>query len=371
MEGSECIVVDAGSASVKAGYAGEDTPRAVFPSHVPDEPPTGRKPEAMECYSDANRHEYPIQRGLIVDDGWDKMERLLEATFAEELRSSPEGGFSVMLAEAPGTSASAREKLAQILFETFKAPAVCFFNSAALSLFASGRTRGIVLECGAGVSHAVPVFEGFALAHAVRRREAAGADVTAALKQEVDLPWDVLRDLKERLCKVKQRSSLVDFTTDATEEDDDNFEYELPDGTMIKVPPRSQCAPAEVLFEPGNTDDHPPLPDLVVQSIGMCDRDLQADLKASVVLAGGTTMLPGFCSRVKDDLVNAYPEESIRVVPGPNPTGTSCERGYNSQRKHAAWIGGSMFASLDTFKDVRVAKQEWEDDEHIIHRKAF
>ena len=57
------------------------------------------------------------------------------------------------------------------------------------------------------------------------------------------------------------------------------------------------------------------------------------------------------------------------VVPDPQGAG---ERGYNSQRKHGAWIGGSMFASLSTFKCVRITKQEWDDiDESIVHRKCF
>ena len=312
---------------------------------------------------------FPIRRGVVVD--WRKMERLWEHTFAEELRCSPESNFSVMLAEAPGTTAADREKCAQIMFETFKAPALCFFNSAALSLFASGRTRGVVLECGAGVSQAVPVFEGFALAHALRRRDLGGADVTESLAAELakansesqKLPWSLLGDLKERLCRVKQRQLFGDL--DPSEDQQPFVDYELPDGTALSLGLETRIAAAEVLFLKKNAQDAT-LPELVVQAIGMCDRDLQTDFKAAVVLAGGTAMLPGFCARVKDDLNAAFTDDSIRVVPG-----ATAERGYNSQRKHAAWIGGSIFASLETFKQVRVNKQEWEDDEHIIHRKAF
>ena len=224
MEVGDCIVIDAGSASVKAGYSGEDTPRSVFPS-ILDEGGAealsglarsgGRRPESVECHFE-NAAQHPIQHGLVAEGNWEKMERLWDVTFGRELHQYPEGssasggahgGLSVLLAEAPGTPAAARERAAQIMFETFKVPALCFFNSASLSLFASGRTRGVVLESGAGVSHAVPVFEGFALAHAVLRSELAGQDVTSALAANLrrtgsTLGFNVVRDMKEKLCRV-------------------------------------------------------------------------------------------------------------------------------------------------------------------------
>lgn len=394
MDATPCVVIDTGSASVKAGYSGEDIPRTVFPSVLPDEKPvvsegesvpvgisrsSGRKPEAIEWHPGISSY-HPIRRGFVEESSWEKLEQLWDYTFGEELNAYPEGnaangpmmtGTSVLLTETPGMPASSRQRIAQIMFETFKVPALCFFNSSSLSLFASGRTRGIVLECGAGVSHAVPVFEGFALAHAIRRAEIAGSDVTSSLAGELNsqgldrtLNMDVLRDIKERLCFVNGLRASQQTPTLLG----GDIEYELPDGSMVQIAGECRAKAPEILFT--RDAERTPLQQLVVQSIGMCDRDLQTDLRESVVLAGGTTMLPGFCSRIKEELVKAYPAESVRVVPGPNPCGTA-ERGYNSQRKHASWIGGSMFASLDTFKEIRVMKQEWEDDESAIHRKSF
>ena len=87
------------------------------------------------------------------------------------------------------------------------------------------------------------------------------------------------------------------------------------------------------------------------------------------MLAGGTTMLPGFSERLKHELVRiSAPGTSYNVV----PDNKGSERGYNSQRRTAAWIGGSIFASLETFGQMQVTKQEWEDiGESIIHRKCF
>ena len=87
MEVGDCIVIDAGSASVKAGYSGEDTPRSVFPS-ILDEGGAealsglarsgGRRPESVECHFE-NAAQHPIQHGLVAEGNWEKMERLLAA----------------------------------------------------------------------------------------------------------------------------------------------------------------------------------------------------------------------------------------------------------------------------------------------------
>ena len=58
-----------------------------------------------------------------------------------------------------------------------------------------------------------------------------------------------------------------------------------------------------------------------------------------------------------------------RCVPG--GAGGPAERGYTKQRKHAAWVGGSLFASLETFEHIKVTKREWEDDEEAVHKRSF
>jgi hypothetical protein len=87
-----------------------------------------------------------------------------------------------LLTEAPLNPRRNREKSAEIFFETFNVPALFVSLQAVLSLYATGRTTGVVLDAGDGVTHAVPIYEGFAMPHSIMRVDVAGRDVTRYLR---------------------------------------------------------------------------------------------------------------------------------------------------------------------------------------------
>uniref|UniRef100_A0A8I3PK73 Actin like 10 n=1 Tax=Canis lupus familiaris TaxID=9615 RepID=A0A8I3PK73_CANLF len=337
--GRVAVVLDQGSGFVKAGFAGEQQPRLVLKSSSPG-------PGALGCeLGDGGARAHPIKHGVVVD--WQALEGLWERLLVGGLRVCPER-WPVLVSDSPSAPPAGREKVAELLFEALAVPACHMASSALLALCSAGAFSGLAVEAGAGVCHATPIYAGHSWQEATFRLDVAGSTLSRYLRdllvaafpdlQLRALPRKAITQLKKRCCYVS-----LDFEGDLLNPDRHHpATFCLGNGCSVCLSSERFRCP-EPIFQPrllGQTK--PGLPALVFQALQKVPARLRTRLADTVVLAGGSTLFPGFTERLEMELE------------------AQCRRhGYGALRPHlvakpgrgtAVWTGGSMVASLRSFQ---------------------
>jgi len=176
--------------------------------------------------------------------------------------------------------------------------------------------------------------------------------------------YEYVREIKEKMCTVAEDYNLQISQRDYLNEEQRS--YELPDDQVIQVDHRVRFKATEILFQPSLCGSMAPgIAKMTFDSIEKCDNDLKINLYNNIVLAGGTTLLPGFQERFE------YEIKSLAM----HAAKTDIMVYADLQRKFSAWIGGSMLASFSNFPEMTIKKEEYENaQEHkdqIVLKKSI
>jgi len=269
--------------------------------------------------------------------------------------------------EAPRNPKANREQMVTTLFETFEAQNVYVAIQAVMSLYANGRSTGLVVDSGDGVTHTVPVFEGFSIPHAVEKMDIAGRELTSYCQKLLleageaftsSAEMEIVKDIKEKLCFVAGNYEEMEGACNSSSEHD--VSYTLPDKRVINVPGLIRIKTPELLFKPElNGKSVASIHALTHTSVQKSDIDVRRDLLKNIIMSGGTTMYEGIADRLKAEVTGLSAAGSdVRVI-------------ATADRKFAVWKGASTLASLSTFSASWVSKADFEEHgASIIHRKA-
>jgi actin len=311
---------------------------------------------------------YPIESGIVTD--WDDMEKVWSYCFNNELRVDPQE-HKVLLTEAPMNPKVNREKMTSLMFETFCVQGMYVSIQAILSLYSNGRTTGCVIDSGDGVTHAVPVYEGFSIPHAVKKNLIAGRAITNHMTNLLQADgittqggasaWaQIVKKIKEDTCFVSLNPT--EEKTKAESSTENQKTYELPDGSTVNVNTPRFMAP-EALFDPGlikEGDETLGMHQLCFKSITDCDLDVRPDLYGNIILSGGSTLYENLPDRISQEVDKLAPQQGVVKVIA------------TADRYYSVWTGGSTLSSLSTFESQWITKEEYEENgAEIVHRKCI
>lgn len=318
---------------------------------------------------------YPLENGIVRN--WNDIFYVWDYTFNEKLKIKPEES-KILLTEPPMNPKQNREKMVQAMFEKYNFQSVYIAIQAVLVLYAQGLLTGVVCDSGDGVTHVVPVYEGFSFPHLTKRLDVAGRDITRYLIKLLLLrgyafnrtaDFETVRQIKEKLCYVGHDLEFERKLANETTVLIDSFT--LPDGRVIKMG-RERFEAPEALFKPHLIDvESGGMSDLIFDVIQSADIDLRSEFYKHIVLSGGSSMYPGLPSRLEKDIKELYLKN---VLQGKEDLLKKFQLRIEDppRRKHMVFLGGAVLG--DIMKDKEsfwMNRSEYQESGLRILAKCF
>lgn len=396
----------------KMGYAGNVEPQYIIPTLLATRADEGGMQKKMEGVEDLDffvgdaaqanattyQINYPIRHGLI--DNWDNMERLWQRCMFEYLRCEPEEHY-VMLTEPPLNPPENREYTAEIMFETFNVPGLYIAVQAVLALAASWTSKqvsnrsltGTVIDSGDGVTHVIPVSDGYVIGSCIKHIPLAGRTITQFIQQlmrerkepvPAEDSLEVAKRVKEMFCYVcpdlVKEYQKYDKTPDKFFKTYTGVKKATGQSWSCDVGYERFLGP-EVFFNPEifSSDFTTPLPDVVDEAIMKCPIDVRRGLYKNIVLSGGTTMFKDFGRRLQRDIKKSVDSRMLANIArlsamssmgaAPPPEIEVNVISHHLQR-YAVWFGGSMLSSTPEFYRVCHTRAQYEEEGPRIARHS-
>ena len=379
---SEHLVIDLGNAYTKIGFSGEDLPKEIIPSLYARNKMFDKKNEIgafdqkMDIFGyEATEPQYKDDYDLFYLTCGDHKEKTSKE-YLEFLKDALENKMGLSTSEydvivniSPIKNEDNIRTYGRLFIEDLGFKALAMINSSSLSLYATGRTSGLVVQCGETRTYTVPIYEGFPLYHALNKTKIGGRDLTeifrkGILEHNIDIKeGDIhtLRQVKEKTCSVPVEHNYS-FYMDESNEDIIKREtqlFKLPDEKIVSIPRRTRIIASELLFTPEVFEEKKNengIINLITGSIKkteMIDKKFKENLIENIVLSGGTTMMEGFADRVYNDLYN-FKDPSLELEYEPIVIA-------ENNRAIGKWIGMSMIASMSAFDKLFIKKAEYQE----------
>ena len=373
---TSAIIIDTGSGFLKSGLAQTDFPSVCSPT-ITAALREGKdfeknkkifgndvlnlaynKKQQEEKLYDISR---PIQKGFVKN--WDDLELVWHNMYLKLLKVNS-ANHPILTSIYPDEQKQAKERIVQIFFETFNVPGFYFSIDSLFSLYGSGKTTGMVIDSGFGVTTAVPIIDGYCHSYAHLMMKQGGSDINEYLgnalssQQGLSLSEPVIEEIKKAQAYIaldyqKELKAFEEGTCDPV------F-YDLPDGTKVRLG-SELIKSTELVFNPRiNGLKELGIADMVYESAQKLELEKRKDLFNNIILSGGNTKLQNFTKRLAREI-------TFRV-----PGGFKVKMQAGNDRQFLTWMGASVVSALSTFQTMWITQTDYDESgPSIVYRKCL